>query len=442
MENKISHNGHSPEYAQLELYSEEVQEIMGTIPSWIIRRGMTVMLIAVAGLIGISALVHYPDMISARITLSTATPPVRIFARTSGKITHLLVANHSAVNNGEYLAVIENPANARSVFELEQKLQSTAPDQLRNTQWPAFSDLGDLQGLYSSFIMALENDQFYQSSGDYRSSQQKILEDQTQALVAMNANLEAQLQLCAREVAITTDQYKAAETLFSEGAISRVDLETKEAAKLQKAMVEKQLRTQIFQNEIQIGEYQRKLFDLRQGHRQTDFSLSMGQTEALRKLEAGIDNWKQNYLLTAPQGGSVEFLDIWAENQYVKAGTEVMSIVPHEDEILGRALVSAFNAGKIRVGQEVNIKLDNYDYREFGMLTGTVKNISSLAREGQYVADITLNAGLSTTHHKKIRFQSEMYGQAEIITQNISLLERLLFRFRELTSPRAPLNNG
>ncbi|MDX2248100.1 MAG: HlyD family efflux transporter periplasmic adaptor subunit [Bacteroidia bacterium] len=435
MTENLYHNGQKLEAPQIELYSEEVQEIMGTIPPWIIRRGMVVMLVLVFGLLALSALVHYPDMISARITLTTTSPPIRIFARANGKITQLLVENQAIVSEGTYLAVIENAANTASVFALEKLLNKGLADHTKITEWPAFDDLGELQGAYSAFIHARENGHFYAQSSTFRGAQQVLLSEQAEELRAMNQNLEEQRTLLQRETAIAKAQFRASETLYAEGAISKVELETKEATLLQKELAAKQLHSSIFQNNIQISEYQKKIQEIRQENLHSGFSFDLNISDAFQQLSAGIENWKQNYLIVAPQKGRVEYLDIWAENQYVKTGAEVISIVPDSEEVLGKAIVSSLNAGKIQTGQKVNIKLDNYDYREFGMLSGEIRNISSLAKDGQYILDIQLSNGLLTTYKKTIRFQSEMYGQAEVITQDISLLDRIFFQFRELLTP-------
>jgi hypothetical protein len=49
---------------------------------------------------------------------------------------------------------------------------------------------------------------------------------------------------------------------------------------------------------------------------------------------------------------------------------------------------------------------------------------------------------LVTTFNRKIDFRQEMSGQAEIITEDLSMLERLFYQFRRLvnnpTSPVSP----
>ncbi len=91
------------------------------------------------------------------------------------------------------------------------------------------------------------------------------------------------------------------------------------------------------------------------------------------------------------------------------------------------------NSGKIRIGQQVNIRLANFPDREFGILQGKVKNISLVPdKDGNLLLDVGLIKGLETSYHKIIPFQQEMKGNAEIVTEDLRLTERLLYQFRDL----------
>ena len=52
---------------ELELRSEYVQEVLGVVPHWIVRWGSTVVLLAIALLLALGWVIHYPDVIPARI---------------------------------------------------------------------------------------------------------------------------------------------------------------------------------------------------------------------------------------------------------------------------------------------------------------------------------------------------------------------------------------
>lgn len=46
--------------------------------------------------------------------------------------------------------------------------------------------------------------------------------------------------------------------------------------------------------------------------------------------------------------------------------------------------------------------------------------------KNNYVVEIELTNGLITSHKKELPYRPEMQGQADIITENMSLLERFL----------------
>ncbi len=85
------------------------------------------------------------------------------------------------------------------------------------------------------------------------------------------------------------------------------------------------------------------------------------------------------------------------------------------------------------MGQKVLIKLDNFPYQQFGMLIGAVENISiSPDTQGNYVVYISVRDGLKTSYNQKIEFRQEMLGTAEIITEDLSLAERLFYKVKNI----------
>ena len=80
--------------------SDEVQEIIGKSPSWLLRSGQTALLIFLLLLVLGSWLFHYPDIIRARAVVLSENPPAHIVARTTGRIDHLLVNDKDTVERG------------------------------------------------------------------------------------------------------------------------------------------------------------------------------------------------------------------------------------------------------------------------------------------------------------------------------------------------------
>ena len=141
-----------------------------------------------------------------------------------------------------------------------------------------------------------------------------------------------------------------------------------------------------------------------------------------------------NYTLQSAIEGKVSFTQVWVENQTITSGDNVFSIVPMAGKgFIGKVKAPSLNSGKIQVLQDVNIRLANFPDREFGILKGKVSNISLVPdKDGNVMIDVVLPEGMETSYKKQIPFQQEMRGAAEIITEDLSLLERILYQFKDL----------
>ena len=120
-------------------------------------------------------------------------------------------------------------------------------------------------------------------------------------------------------------------------------------------------------------------------------------------------------------------------NQNIKTGDELFSVIPTlKQQFIGKCTLPTINTGKLSIGQNVNIKLDNYPYNENGMLQGCVTNISEVPNKDTYAIDVDLKNGLTTSYHKKLVYKEEMKGKADIITTNLSVMDRIFFNFKKL----------
>jgi HlyD family secretion protein len=141
--------------------------------------------------------------------------------------------------------------------------------------------------------------------------------------------------------------------------------------------------------------------------------------------------------LSAPFDGQITFTNYWIENQNISSGGEIFTIIPeNEFSIIGKAMLPVARSGKVEVGQKVNIRLANFPENEFGILKGVVHNISLVpSQSGEaiyYTLEIRLPDNLITTYKKELPYLPNMQGQADIITEDISLLERFILPVKKI----------
>lgn len=156
----------------------------------------------------------------------------------------------------------------------------------------------------------------------------------------------------------------------------------------------------------------------------------------LDKLKVSIRDWEQKFILKSARNGRVTFLRDLKKNDYLQERQMVVSIVPTNNlKPIAKLKTNIKNSGKIKIGQRVHIMLENYSYIEYGMLVGTVSNISLIPdADNFYFIDVALNNELVTTYNKRLDFKHELFGKAEIITQDLRLIERVLNQLKNLVN--------
>lgn len=112
----------------LQIYSEEVRDILSHPPKAIFKWGSTILLLFVIVLGFISYFIKFPDIVSTQVILTTQNPPEKLVARTSGKIAEILIEDRTEVLPKTALAIIENTANYKDVLALKSYIDTLSVD--------------------------------------------------------------------------------------------------------------------------------------------------------------------------------------------------------------------------------------------------------------------------------------------------------------------------
>jgi len=196
-----------------------------------------------------------------------------------------------------------------------------------------------------------------------------------------------------------------------------------------------QVRLEISSKNIEITGKQQLLQEFSINRKEGLEKLSSTLDESFRNLKAQVKIWENNYLLISPIGGIVTFTKFWSENQSVNKDEPVLAIVPdNPGKYIGRIYLKMQRSGKVKPGQDVNIKLSGYPYLEYGMVRGKIRTKSLVPTGDAYVIEIDLPNGLTTLYNRKLDFNQNMQGTAEIITEDLRLMQKIINPFRYLIS--------
>jgi len=418
----------------IEIRSTEVQEILGATPSWLIRAGISIILgVVIVILIG-SWFFKYPDVITSKITLTTENPPAVLKALSNGKISELFYSEKQTVQSGSVIAIIENTANYRHIQYLK-----TVTDTIKNIT--TYNDslnlnLGDLQQSYSSFTSLIKGYNNFKSL-DYYNEKISSINQQKNDYQLYYKELNKQIKLQEKDIKISQSQFERAKKLFTNGVYSKTEFENAEKTFLQQKLSLQNAHTNITQSKIQVNQLNQQILDLKLQETQEQNRQEIAIREAYKNLISQIQKWEQTYVIKSPISGCVTFTNVWSKNQNVQSGQTVATVIPkNETDIIGKLEIPAMGIGKVKLGQIVNIKFDNFPYMEFGMLKGKIKSISlipTVTDKGSiYSAEVLFPNKLISNYGKTLAFSQEMTGTAEIITDDTKLLHRFFNPLKSL----------
>jgi HlyD family secretion protein len=417
------------------IYSEPVNEIMGRPPGKILRWGNALILIVFILLLFFSWLLKYPDNIPAPVEITTVNPPVTLVSKLTGRIKNLYVKDKDGIESGKLIAVMETAASIDEVTKLNVIVDTiNSPEKVLLESLPEFTELGEIQSYWGSFMKSLSDFNNY-NSNDYYGNKIKSLTDEIDGILVYIGRVKVKEKLFAENQALEIKKYKRDSLLFASGVYSESELEKSRQSLLRLNIELQQVRLDHSAKSIELAEKRQLLQDYRIKKLEEREKYYSVLNESFLNLKAQIKIWENTYLLISPVSGTVTFTKFWSENQIVNEDEPVLSIVPFETgDYVGRINLKMNRSGKVKTGQTVNIKLSGYPYLEYGMVRGVVKSISLVPSNDSYVIELSLPSGLTTLYGKNLDFTQNMQGTAEIITDDLRLLQKILNPFRYLVS--------
>lgn len=413
----------------IELRSEEVQEILTRPPHALVRWGITVFFGLLALFFIGGCFFKYPDTVDATVTVTTEHPPVWIVARGSGKLEELYRHDRDSVYAGDIIAVLDNPAVTSDVLALKEELAGFAITDscvlaMKFTERWA---LGSIQAAYASFLRNLT---------DYRNFLTLDLYEQKVEATVRELNeyrnyighLQRQVELDKQQSSIAETVHDREKGLYEDGLTAKAEYEKAQQELLSKRQGTEQLMTSLSTARIQEAQLEQSMIETKmEREREKNTQLTALKT-ALDELKTQMDDWELSFLFVSPANGILSYNDVWQKNQNVNGGDKVFSIVAEDTgAIIGKIKLPDSGSGKVKPGQRVNISVTGYPYMEFGFLTGQVQTVSLLADEaGTYTVTVSLPQELNTSYGKTLDFSGELAGTAQILTDERSVTARLL----------------
>ncbi|WP_300978575.1 HlyD family efflux transporter periplasmic adaptor subunit [Flavobacterium sp.] len=422
------------------LHENRTEEVAHLIEKMPVRFGIAVSGIAI-GLVLLLLifgwLIKYPEVLHGQITLNTRQAPVKIVSTTTGNLVLLQKKGGTTVQAGTYLGYIKNSARLTDVQTLDRLLHQVAIHKLNSAAhryfFPETLSLGDVNNAYFGFLSALYQFLDYKEQQPFVAQKkitQKLLKMQKTTLAALQNDFENQQIKYNRSMEL----FKRDSVLFSKKVTASADFDKSVIAKANTVLDFKAIDKQITNTDYQIQEAENKLelLAIEKSNKETELIIKL--YNSYYYLLDAIKKWEQTYVFIAPISGKIDYLSFLKNDDFIQSGQEMFKIIPNKNEIIGQVNLPEQGSGKVKIGQDVIIKLDNYPYNEYGSVKGKVSRISLATNEqtlsnkenkvNAYLVQVRLTDGLKTNYGTVLNFHAEAKGTAEIITEDRRLIER------------------
>ncbi|GCC52869.1 hypothetical protein SanaruYs_31080 [Chryseotalea sanaruensis] len=420
--------------------SEAVRDYLEKMPRVIIRIGTYVIAAIFILISALTILIQYPTIVKSDFRLTSKVSIKPVIVRSNGRLEKLFVKESEVVLKGQILGWVESSANHQEILDLEKELSVISELFFRNefnkfseNRLADFKSLGEIQMLYQEFqqhytkVILLYSDKFYES-------QRNILLADLNELNKMKRTLEEQGQLFKRDSELASNEFLINQKLYNEKVITSMDIDREESKSLAKKIPLKNLEMLIINNNSLILKKQGELLDLERNL----FEDTEKFKQSLNSLVSSIVAWRKEFLLVSPSNGIIHFSGILQESQYLTINSEVFYVGPSSSSFFGEINIPQNNFGKVQIGQRVIIKLHGYPYEEFGTMEGSISSIAEFSKSNKdfFYATVSLRENLRNSKVKDITLKDGMLATAEIITEDLTLAERIFYSFKKNLSSR------
>ncbi len=286
----------------------------------------------------------------------------------------------------------------------------------------------------SYFNLKIDQLALYKTQVKNTASQKAVFEAQLEQQIAENRRLKNRLVSTQEDKKLLDEELATRQKLYDDGLTTRLALLDIQRQHAQAATDINETKDQLRRSDEAIIEAETRVLEF-QNKTQTDVLAEIGELsgelaetkEAIKRAEARASRTD----IRAPIDGIVKGLAVNAINAVIQPGQTLLEIVPTGQELVVEAQLPPQFVGQVYVGQEVDVRLNSYDFATFGSIKGTLDRISASTfqtdqGETYYRAIVVLEKNFVGDDPQTNKVLPGMTVQANIITGEKSILDYLL----------------
>ncbi len=326
------------------------------------------------------------------------TPQLKINAPNEVKVVKVFVKEGQEVKKGDTLFVLENK-KTKSDYEV------------LNT------DVGSMENKILIIKQLIANTvERKKSLIQLLNIQSNIYKTDRKKTALEISSLNNKINIASQQNSILTDKFRTDSILYAKGAISKYEMTDTKSRDLDNKKgqvdVNSSYSAKNYDFENLHNNYQRSKNDLKRGIIDVDNQIQNFQRDIV-ELEAQIKDGKSNLnyisdelgklVILSTINGTISNLFNARQNVEIVGKGDLLTIIaPKKEAFYAKVTLDEKDLAYIKNGQDINLKLDAYNYYRFGAIKGKItyvspsdvdKNFYCLATIYKYNPNINLKAG-------------------------------------------------
>lgn len=406
-----------------------------------------------------------------------------------GKVKHIAVKEGEKVKAGQTLVELDTELAQQDVVRLEQKIQAyknelsqkqALREKLRR-EAKTSADITKTESLakQAAISLAQEKVNTFKKLLAQQQSEVQAYDTQLASLESLSTLTQENLSQLEAEKILREQRLNKLLPLVQQGAISQeyvfqVEQSLREAQRqitqsqiqeitntreqvFQSHQARRELQARIAQNQGELAsalkevkkleieliqklaEGKRIQLETQQKMKQLEFELAQIKSkiaETQNLLSSAIAKLQQKSL-KAPVDGNILSLNLDNSGKVVQAGETVMEIAPEGVPLILSAFLPNQEAGFVKEGMPVQVKLDAYPYQHYGLTSGTVTQLSADAKLDPqlgevYRVEVELERNYVTENRQQVAFKAGQTATADIFIRRRRILDVLLEPIKKL----------
>ncbi|WP_395053088.1 HlyD family secretion protein [Flavobacterium sp.] len=344
-------------------------------------------------------------------------PQVKINAPNEVKILKINVAEGEEVKKGDTIFELEN-LKTQADFDIVNLDVTTLEEKIKNCNLLINSSVQEKTAMQR--LIAIQSNIF---STDKKKTEQEI------------KNLNSKIGWSKKQSNDITERYKTDSILYAKGAISKLELSEQSKNRIDDKKQESDITTnyQIKKYDYNnlANNYQKTASDLKLNIIAIDNQILNYKGQIL-ELQSQIDNKKVNMkyfkdelgklIVLSPFNGTISNLFNDKQNlQIINKGELLTIISPNQENYYSKVVLTDKDLIYVKKGQEVNLKLDAYNFYKYGAIKGVVSYVSESDINNKFFCIVKLKK-----YNERIKLKAGYSLKGEIVIDKMSLLNYMM----------------